>query len=90
MSQPKPGDRFSFTYLDEKGDSSHRAVVERILSNRDEGLSPEMDEYVADWPKRSLWTRLPASLPAPTLPSSPSPSCSAPTTKPTSRAASSP
>ena len=49
MSQPKPGDRFSFSFLDEEGGRSHRAVVERILSNREEGLSPEIDEYVADW-----------------------------------------
>jgi hypothetical protein len=49
MSQPKPGDRFSFSFLDEEGDRSHAAVVESILSNREEGLSPEIDEYVADW-----------------------------------------
>ena len=49
MSQPKPGDRFSFSFLDEEGDRSHRAVVESILSNREEGLSPEIDEYAADW-----------------------------------------
>jgi len=39
MSQPKPGDRFSFSFLDEQDEWSHRAVVDRILSNRDEGLS---------------------------------------------------
>ncbi len=49
MSQPKPGDRFSFSFPDEEGGQSHAAVVERILSNREEGLSPEIDEYVADW-----------------------------------------
>jgi hypothetical protein len=49
MSQPKPGDRFSFSFPDEEGELSHRAVVEKILSNREEGLSPEIDEYVADW-----------------------------------------
>jgi hypothetical protein len=49
MSQPKPGDRFSFSFLDEEGGLSHGAVVESILSNREEGLSPEIDEYVADW-----------------------------------------
>ena len=49
MSQPKPGDRFSFAFLDEQADRRHGAVVERILSNREEGLSPEIDEYVADW-----------------------------------------
>ena len=49
MPQPKPGDRFSFSFPDEEGGQSHGAVVERILSNREEGLSPEIDEYVADW-----------------------------------------
>jgi hypothetical protein len=49
MPQPKPGDRFSYIFLDEEGDLSHGAVVERILSNREEGLSPEIDDYVADW-----------------------------------------
>jgi hypothetical protein len=48
MSQPKPGDRFSFSFLDEEGDLSHGAVVENIMSNHEEGLSPEIDEYVAD------------------------------------------
>ena len=86
MPQPKPGDRFSFAFLDEQADRRHGAVVERILSNREEGLSPEIDEYVADWLEA-----LPLDSPAPqTLPSNPSPSCSAPTTRPTFRAASLP
>ena len=41
MSQPKPGDRFSFTYLDEEGSQPHQAIVQRLLSNRDEGLSSD-------------------------------------------------
>ena len=50
MSQPKPGDRFSFIYLDEEGSQPHEAIVQRLLSNRDEGLSsPEADFYVAEW-----------------------------------------
>ena len=50
MSQPKPGDRVSFTYLDEQGSQPHHAIVERLLSNRDEGLSaPEADFFVAEW-----------------------------------------
>ena len=36
MSQPKPGDRFSFSFLDEEGDLSHDAVIEHILTNREE------------------------------------------------------
>lgn len=49
MSQPKPGDRFSFSYLDQPGSKPYQAIVQRILSNRQEGLSPEIDEYAADW-----------------------------------------
>lgn len=50
MSQPKPGDRFSFTYLDEEGSEPHEAIVQRVLSNLEEGLSsPEADFYVAEW-----------------------------------------
>jgi hypothetical protein len=50
MSQPKPGDRFSFTYLDEEDSKPHEAIVQRVLSNCEEGLSsPEADFYVAEW-----------------------------------------
>ena len=50
MSQPKPGDRFSFIYLDEEASQPRQAIVQRLLSNRDEGLSsPEADFYVAEW-----------------------------------------
>lgn len=50
MSQPKPGDRFSFIYLDEEGSEPREAIVQRVLSNREEGLSsPEADFYVAEW-----------------------------------------
>ena len=50
MSQPKPGDRFSFCYLDEEDSTPCEAIVQRVLSNREEGLSsPEADFYVAEW-----------------------------------------
>ena len=50
MSQPQPGDRFTFTYLDEDDSRPRAAIVQRLLSNRDEGLSsPEADFYVAEW-----------------------------------------
>ena len=50
MSQPKPGDRFSFIYLDEEDSQQYEAIVQRILSNLEEGLSsPEADFYVAEW-----------------------------------------
>ena len=50
MPQPKPGDRFSFFFLDEEPAQSYAATVQRVLSNSDEGLSsPEADFYVAEW-----------------------------------------
>jgi hypothetical protein len=49
MPHPKPGDRFSFIYLDEEPCQPRQAVVQRILSNREEGLSPEADEYIDEW-----------------------------------------
>ena len=50
MSQPKPGDRFSFIYLDEESSPPHQAIVQRLLSNRQEGLSsPEADFYTDEW-----------------------------------------
>jgi hypothetical protein len=49
MSQPKPGDRFSFFYLDVPACEPRAAIVHRILSNREEGLSPEADEYIDGW-----------------------------------------
>ena len=66
MPQPKPGDRFSFIYLDEEGSQPCAAIVQRILSNREEGLSsPEADFYVAEW--------LEALLSDPATPADPSP-----------------
>jgi hypothetical protein len=50
MPRPKPGGRFSFAYLDEEGSKPHEAIVQRILANREEGVSsPEADFYVAEW-----------------------------------------
>jgi len=58
MSQPKPGDRFSFIYLDEEGSEPRVAIVQRVLSNREEGLSsPEADFYVAEWLEALPWDR---------------------------------
>ena len=50
MPQPQPGDRFTFIYLDQEACQPCQAVVHRVLSNADEGLSsPEADFYVAEW-----------------------------------------
>ncbi len=59
MSQPKPGDRFFFSYLDEPDSQPHAATVQRILSNRQEGASPEIDLYVDEWIEA-----LPSDLPS--------------------------
>ncbi len=51
MSQPKPGDPI-LLHLSRRGKAAHRhqAIVQRLLSNRQEGLSsPEADFYTDEW-----------------------------------------
>jgi hypothetical protein len=48
QSEIKIGQRFKFNLPD--GPSQERqAVVTRVLSNREEGLGPEVDYYLAYW-----------------------------------------
>ena len=47
-SEIKVGSQFEFSIHGEKG-ISQKAVVTRFLSNREEGLGPEADFYIADW-----------------------------------------
>ena len=47
-SEIKVGSQFEFSIHGEKG-IGQRAVVTRFLSNREEGLGPEADFYIADW-----------------------------------------
>jgi hypothetical protein len=47
-SEIKVGRQFEFSKHGEKG-TSQKAVVTRFLSNREEGLGPEADFYIADW-----------------------------------------
>ena len=47
-SEIKVGSLFEFSIHGEEG-TSQKAVVTRFLSNREEGLGPEADFYIADW-----------------------------------------
>jgi hypothetical protein len=44
----KIGQHFEFVMRADEG-SRQRAVVTRVLSNREEGIGPEADYYIADW-----------------------------------------
>ena len=44
----KIGQQFEFATHADKG-LRQKAVVTRVLSNREEGLGPEVDDYMADW-----------------------------------------
>ena len=47
-SEIKIGQQFEFVIHAAKG-FRQKAVVTRVLSNREEGLGPEVDYYFADW-----------------------------------------
>ena len=47
-SEIKVGRQFEFSKHGETG-IRQKAVVTRFLSNREEGLGPEADYYIADW-----------------------------------------
>jgi hypothetical protein len=47
-SEIKVGQQFEFAIHADKG-LRQKAVVTRVLSNREEGLGPEVDQYMADW-----------------------------------------
>jgi hypothetical protein len=44
----KIGQQFEFAIRADKG-LRQKAVVTRVLSNREEGIGPEADYYIADW-----------------------------------------
>ena len=56
------GQRFTFTILSANPAQERQAVVTRVLSNREEGMGPEVDYYFAYWVEAH---ELPAT-PAPT------------------------
>jgi hypothetical protein len=47
-SEIQIGQRFEFAIRADK-ELRQKAVVTRVLSNREEGLGPEVDYYMADW-----------------------------------------
>ena len=58
-SEIKIGQQFEFAI--HKG-FRQKAVVTRVLSNRDEGLGPEADYYIADWIEARTLSEQPKAL----------------------------
>ena len=48
-SEIKVGQRFTFNIVSDTPSQERQAVVTRVLSNREEGLGPEADFYLAYW-----------------------------------------
>jgi hypothetical protein len=48
-SEIKVGQRFTFNILSETPSRERQAVVTRVLSNKEEGMGPEVDFYLAYW-----------------------------------------
>jgi hypothetical protein len=59
-SEIKIGQQFEFIHAD-KG-FRQKAVVTRVLSNREEGIGPEADYYVAAWIEASTLSEQPKAL----------------------------
>lgn len=53
MNDLHPGDRINIMFVDAL-DQSAKATVRRFLSDRQEGLSPEADNYVSCWMEVTL------------------------------------
>jgi len=49
QSEIKIGQRFNFNILADNPSQERQAVVTRVLSNREEGLGPEVEFYFAYW-----------------------------------------
>ena len=60
-SEIKIGQQFEFALHAEKG-LRQKAVVTRVLSNREEGLGPEADYYIADWIEARTLSEQPEAL----------------------------
>jgi len=48
MNDLQPGDQIDIVFADAPGQPA-RATVRRVLSNRQEGLSPEAEDYIFCW-----------------------------------------
>ncbi|HEX3354332.1 MAG TPA: hypothetical protein VHS34_16040 [Terriglobales bacterium] len=55
------GQQFEFATHADKG-SRQKAVVTRVLSNREEGVGPEADYYIADWIEARTISEQPRAL----------------------------
>jgi hypothetical protein len=60
-SDIKVGSRFQFSIRGEEG-IGQKAIVTRFLSNREEGLGPEADFYIADWMEARTLSERPEAL----------------------------
>lgn len=60
-SEIKIGQQFEFAIHADKG-CRQKAVVTRVLSNREEGLGPEVDFYIADWIEARTLSEEPQAL----------------------------
>ena len=60
-SDIKVGSRFQFSIRGEEG-IGQKAIVTRFLSNREEGLGPEADFYIADWMEAKTLSEPPRAL----------------------------
>jgi hypothetical protein len=49
QSDIKVGQRFKFTVLADNPPTERQAVVTRVLSNQEEGLGLDVDEYMSYW-----------------------------------------
>jgi len=57
----KIGQQFEFAMHADKG-FRQQAVVTQVLSNREEGLGPEADYYIADWIEARTLSEQPKAL----------------------------
>jgi len=57
----KIGQQFEFAMHADNG-FRQKAVVTRVLSNREEGLGPEVDFYIADWVEATTLSEQPKPL----------------------------
>ncbi len=60
-SEIKIGQHFEFVMHADKG-FRQKAVVTRVLSNREEGIGPEADYYIADWIEATTLSEQPEAL----------------------------
>ena len=64
QSEIKIGQRFKFNIVSDNPSPERQAVVTSVLSNKEEGLGPEVDYYLAYWveahelPETEIPTRL--------------------------------